>query len=48
MANAMAKALTIDEIKSRYDNEWVLLGDPVTDEHRRGFYIRLLFGARGR
>ena len=28
----MAKTLTIDEIKSRYDGEWVLIGDPVTDE----------------
>ena len=28
----MAEFLTIDEIKSRYDGEWVLIGDPVTDE----------------
>ncbi|HEY7533398.1 MAG TPA: hypothetical protein VH681_11550 [Nitrospiraceae bacterium] len=28
----MAKTLTIDEIKSRHDGEWVLIGDPVTDE----------------
>jgi len=28
----MAKTLTIDEIKSRYDGEWVLIGDPATDE----------------
>lgn len=28
----MAQVLNIDEIKSRYDGEWVLIGDPVTDE----------------
>jgi hypothetical protein len=28
----MAKTLTIYEIKSRYDGEWVLIGDPETDE----------------
>ena len=28
----MAEILNIDEIKSRYDGEWVLIGDPVTDE----------------
>jgi hypothetical protein len=28
----MAEVLSIDEIKSRYDGEWVLIGDPVTDE----------------
>jgi hypothetical protein len=28
----MAEILNIEEIKSRYDGEWVLIGDPVTDE----------------
>jgi len=28
----MAEILNIDEIKSRYDGEWVLIGDPVADE----------------
>jgi hypothetical protein len=28
----MVKIINIDEIKSRYDGEWVLIGDPVTDE----------------
>lgn len=27
------EALTIDEIKKRYDSEWVLIADPETDEH---------------
>ncbi len=30
--NQMAEILNIDEIKSRYDGEWVLIGDPVADE----------------
>ena len=28
----MTEILNIDEIKSRHDGEWVLIGDPVTDE----------------
>jgi hypothetical protein len=32
MINQMAEILNIEEIKSRYDGEWVLIGDPVTDE----------------
>jgi hypothetical protein len=28
----MAEILNIDEIKTRYDGEWVLIGDPVADE----------------
>ena len=28
----MAEILNIDELKSRYDGEWVLIGDPVADE----------------
>jgi hypothetical protein len=28
----MDEVLTIDEIKARFDGEWVLVGDPVTDE----------------
>ncbi|MEX0701343.1 MAG: hypothetical protein WD069_04545 [Planctomycetales bacterium] len=28
----MDQMLTIDEIKDRYDSEWILLGDPETDE----------------
>lgn len=30
--NQMAEILNIDEIKSRYDGEWVLIRDPVADE----------------
>jgi hypothetical protein len=28
----MSQVLTIDEIKARYDGEWVLIGNPKTDE----------------
>lgn len=28
----MPKVLNIDEIKSRYDGEWVLIADPVADD----------------
>ena len=28
----MAEILTFDQIKARYDAEWVLIGNPVTDE----------------
>lgn len=28
----MSQVLTIDEIKARYDGEWVLIGNPVADE----------------
>ncbi len=32
----MGQSLNIDEIKSLYPNEWVLLGNPVLDEYRTG------------
>ena len=32
MINEMAEILDIDEIQSRHDGEWVLIGDPVADE----------------
>ncbi len=31
----MEEFLTYDEIKSRYDGEWVLVEDPKVDEHMR-------------
>ena len=32
-SNAMNEVLTVAEIKSKYDSEWVLIEDPVTDKH---------------
>lgn len=32
IVNQMTEILNIDEIKSRHDGKWVLIGDPVTDE----------------
>ncbi len=28
----MAEILTFEQIKARYDGEWVLIGNPVTDD----------------
>jgi hypothetical protein len=35
--------LTIDEIKDRYPSEWVLIGDPRTDEAAQLLAGRVLF-----
>jgi hypothetical protein len=32
MENAVAEMLTLDEMKARFQSEWVLVGDPVEDE----------------
>ena len=29
----MEQEMTIEEIESQFDSEWVLVGDPETDEH---------------
>ncbi len=29
------EVLTIEEIKKKYDSEWVLIADPKTDQHRQ-------------
>ena len=31
----MIDVLTIDEIEARFPSEWVLIGDPQTDEYQR-------------
>jgi len=44
----MDNILTIAEIKERFDSEWVLLGDPVTDDGLRVVSGRLLAHSRNR
>jgi hypothetical protein len=44
----MNKMLTIDEILSIYDSEWVLVGDPVTDEAHHVLSGRVLAHSRDR
>ncbi len=29
----MSQVLTLDEIKDRYDSEWILIADPEVNEH---------------
>ena len=38
----MNEVLTMDEIEERYNGEWVLLGDPETDEHHAVVRGRLI------
>jgi hypothetical protein len=39
----MIGMLTIDEIETRYPSEWVLIGDPQTDEYHRLLAGTVLF-----
>jgi hypothetical protein len=39
----MDNLLTIDEIKTRYTPEWVLIGEPETDEFQRVLGGKVLF-----
>ena len=39
----MGDILTIDEIKARFAPDWVLIGDPKTDESQRLHAGRVLF-----
>lgn len=39
----MACILTIDEIEARFPSEWVLIGEPQTDEHQRLLAGEVLF-----
>jgi hypothetical protein len=40
--------LTFEEIKSRYSPEWVLIGDPETDEYQRVVAGTVLFHSPNR
>ena len=44
----MDDLLTIDEIKARYAPDWVLIGDPQTDELQRLRAGRVLFHSPNR
>ena len=44
----MNEVLTIEEIQSRFDAEWVLVGDPVTDEGHHVSSGRVLAHSRDR
>ena len=39
----MIDVLTIDQIEARFPSEWVLIGDPRTDEHQRLLSGTVLF-----
>jgi hypothetical protein len=39
----MSEIVTIDEMKSRYDSEWVLVGDPEVDDSLEILRGRVLF-----
>jgi hypothetical protein len=44
----MNEVLTIEEIQSRFDSEWVLIGDPVTDEGNHVLSGQVLAHSRDR
>jgi hypothetical protein len=44
----MDEILTIDEIKARYAPDWVLIGDPQTDEFQRLHGGKVLFHSPNR
>lgn len=44
----MNEVLTTKEIESRYDSEWVLIGDPKTDKAQHVLSGRLLAHSRNR
>ena len=44
----MDEVLTIDEIKTRFAPDWVLIGEPKTDENQRLLAGKVLFHSRDR
>ena len=44
----MEKQMTIDEIESQFDSEWVLVGDPQTNEHLEVLSGQVLAHSRDR
>jgi hypothetical protein len=43
-----SERLTFEEMKARYAPEWVLIGDPETDEYQRVVAGKVLFHSRNR
>ena len=44
----MARVMTIEDIKTAFQSEWVLLEDPQTDESQRVKSGKVLFHSKGR
>lgn len=44
----MEEMLTIEEIENRFDSEWVLIGDPLTDELLEVMGGKVLWHSRDR
>lgn len=44
----MTEILTIEEIESRYDSEWILLEDPSVDQHLNVLSGRLVWHSKDR
>lgn len=44
----MTAIMTLDEIKTRFDSEWVLLGDPEVDEQLRVVRGNVLYHSKNR
>ena len=44
----MGEVLTLAEMKAKYDNEWLLVGDPELDENLEIVRGRVLFHSRDR
>lgn len=44
----MERALTMSEIESEFDSEWVLVADPETDEHLELLRGRVVYHSKDR
>ena len=44
----MDDILTLKEVDERYDSEWVMFGDPETDEHNKVIRGKVLFHSKDR
>jgi hypothetical protein len=44
----MDEILTVEEMKARYPDEWVIIGDPETDEHLHVLSGRVLCHSKDR